>query len=121
MPARYLQENPGDRMPTDFQCSLCHCYFSLGCYHGFGLEGWLTALYCQHCGAAYTLAQSAEQFFRISEERQQPREYELRGPISVRYITVWPEAPRVHIRCEQCGADGRFGPAGPITDRPPEG
>ena len=111
-------------MPTRFACSSCGLCFSTGSYHGFGSDGWFNALYCRHCGTAYTLRQSTEQFLDGFSSRSRPeRHYEVKGPTTVQNVTLLEasDSPVPTLKCEACGAEGPFGATGPITDQPPEG
>jgi hypothetical protein len=106
-------------IPTDYSCSACGLMISLGCYHGFGADGWFTALYCRQCGSRYSLREPAAQFF--AQDEKGIREYEIQGPSKKQRIVASKESPTPTLTCEVCKAQGPFGRKVPITDEPPEG
>jgi hypothetical protein len=111
-------------MPINYTCSSCGLRISTGSYHGFGNDGWFNALYCRHCGTAYTLEQSVEQFFDgfgINNTKRKTLQFKLEGPSAIQTAVVAEGSPSPTVRCEVCKVEGSFGANGPITDRPPEG
>ncbi|GDY22009.1 hypothetical protein LBMAG56_33560 [Verrucomicrobiota bacterium] len=108
-------------MPFSYQCSDCKCLIALGSYHS--VTGQAVGLYCRHCGTYHRLEETIQQYFEAwsAEKNTAKKSYHLIGPKSDRLITLTPGEAAPLISCENCKAEGPFGPSGPITDEDPRG
>jgi hypothetical protein len=113
-------------MPNTYSCSSCGLTIHLGSYHGFGSDGWFSALYCRQCGTHYALRQTTAQFFDGIRGEFPPGDgkilrFEILGPTTTQSAILSEGSSAPSVTCEVCKEVGPFGPRGPLTDELPEG
>jgi hypothetical protein len=106
--------------PSEHQCNNCGLCLWLGSYHGGDDEcTWIHGVYCRHCGAPHYIENPISTVFSTTPRKEgTPVVFSLRGPRCVQEF-ICDDISQTELSCQECGATGPYGTAGPLTDEWP--